>query len=104
MGSTAVAILKPDEDAIFSPARDAAPNIIVNIRPAEMPIAISVNPATTPAKEVMNSMSGRVGFRETTIIVNEKLIIILTGSITKAAPNNGEANRKDPIRKLANRN
>ena len=104
VGSTAVAILKPDEEAIFSPAKEAAPKIIVSINPAERPIAISVNAATTPANDVIKSIFGKLGFNETTISTKVKLIEILTGRLTKRAPNSGEANKNDPILRLANRN
>ena len=48
VGSTAVAIARPDEDAIFSPASDAAAKMIVRTSPADIPIIISVIPIITP--------------------------------------------------------
>ena len=104
VGSTAVAIANPDEDAIFSPARDAAPKIIVRIKPADKPIIISVTPITTPLNEVIVSMLGNVGLSETTMMVSPILIIILTGRITNVAPKSGDAKRKAPILRLAKKN
>ena len=49
-------------------------------------------------------MLGRVGFKETTMIVKTTVIRILTGRITNFAPNNGEANKNEPIRRLAKKN
>ena len=48
VGSTAVAIASPEEDAIFSPASAAAEKKIVRINPADTPIIISVIPITIP--------------------------------------------------------
>ena len=104
VGSTAVAIANPDEDAIFSPANTAAEKIIDRISPAETPIIISVIPITMPFAEVMNPIGGSIGFNEITIIVRVMLIRILTGSITNFAPNKGDANKNEPILRLANKN
>ena len=104
VGSTAVAIASPEDDAIFSPARAAAAKKIVRIRPADTPIMISEIPKITPCAEEIVSMLGRVGFRETTIIVSPTLIRIRTGKITNFAPNKGEANKNEPILKLENKN
>ena len=103
-GSTAVAIARPEDDAIFSPANDAAAKNIDKTNPADTPIMISVMPTTTPSKEVIIAMLGNSGFKETTIMVRHTLIKILTGKITNFAPNKGEASKNEPILKLAKKN
>ena len=104
VGSTAVAILRPDDAAIFSPAKEAAAKKIVRISPADNPIAISVTAITTPWKDAIKVIFGNVGFNDTTMKVKATLMSILIGRITNLAPNKGDASRNVPILRVANRN
>jgi hypothetical protein len=97
-------MLSPDDAAIFSPAKEAAAKKIVRISPADIPITNSVNAITNPRNDPINSILGNTGFNVTTIIVKLTLIRILTGKRTNLAPNKGDVNKNEPIRKVANKN
>ena len=77
--------------AIFSPAKEAAENIIESIRPAVTPIAISFKITDIPYAEVSILVSISRGWVEKTIIDITNAIKILTLSIIKRALKRGAA-------------
>ena len=99
-GSIWAAKPRPDEVAIFSPAKRADENQIVKINPAPMPIANSVRITRNPVIASKLCQLGTVTF-DTTATPSKTAIIIRGCNGTDVPPKNGDAIKKLPTRKLA---